>query len=1160
MNNLKLEKLSIKNLNSIGQADINFDESPLKDKPLFLISGPTGAGKTTLLDAICLALYNSTPRTNNTNKGIYLRNGKEAQQSNPQQMLREGTKEGSVELRFTGINGKRYLAHWEVAIKRTGNFAPTVWTLENLTDHVVLKNQGTSKDTQYLDTEITEKAVGLGFDDFCRTTMLAQGEFSKFLQSKDDEKSQILEKLMDSGIYRKIGMRIAEKEREKLNEKTKIADSIENISILTDEEVAQKQQLMQQLKLEVKQLETELNAINGKVSWLTRLNELTAGTQQATTALEKTKQDMAADSYLTEQKDMDDWDASTSARTTLLDIDKDQRQLDELNGQEKTLRQKAYNLNNERCLHMARQNARAKRKKELDLQLSALPDNEKAMLEQSGVIEEHLNTLLSKQKMLDDANDQLQRLQQEKAQHDKELATATARLTAAEADNRQAKAAAEAALHELEELDKEKPQMQFNSIKLLQQQLDNLGKIIADLNKNKTDSENEQKNVNDYQERLPALQQTANDALTACNAAKNKLETLTLSRNELLDELRKKLHKGDRCPLCGQPVTDDGLHHADEMIPDSLLDDARKKVEQAETCRKKADNELASAENSLKMYKGNLDTCLNNEKTTLQEFENYLQKLKEGIESDGMGISFKISPENGATEICQLKANLELKAKQLNTQIEQIDDKQKEEKRLQKQKDNVQTRLDDAARLCANAQKAIEGDKLNAEKFNTSMETAKTDIDKTTATMNQLMQGTDWKTELGRQGSKFITSLHTKAQQYKTDQKELERIGQELKTSQLLIDDATSACQTIMGCCPDWNLTTPDLSLTEISAPPVTPLEDVKKVLTDLVSDIRVWQDGKKTRNASIEGKNKELANFIATHPQLDRLRVQWLADNLEEKTVQQLKSEHKKMEQRLNAEQTTLSNISAELAQHTTRKPAFTDEDPDDLKSQQERAEKVKVNSTELNRNIGQLLSELDSNRKNAELIGDKQAELDRLTKEYEVWRKLGNDFGDKEGKTFSRIANSYLLRHLLQNANLYLRQFDARYSLMNTPPDMNILISDGGFNGAQRPNTGLSGGENFMVSLALALGLSKMSGNVNSHSSDVLFIDEGFGTLDENSLDHVMNCLESLQSNTGKRVGIISHREGLADRIDTHIEVIAKSETLSEVKVCQQNLRNGK
>jgi exonuclease SbcC len=85
-------------------------------------------------------------------------------------------------------------------------------------------------------------------------------------------------------------------------------------------------------------------------------------------------------------------------------------------------------------------------------------------------------------------------------------------------------------------------------------------------------------------------------------------------------------------------------------------------------------------------------------------------------------------------------------------------------------------------------------------------------------------------------------------------------------------------------------------------------------------------------------------------------------------------------------------------------------------------------------------------------------------------------------------------------------------------------------------------------------------MSGNVNSHSSDVLFIDEGFGTLDENSLDHVMNCLESLQSNTGKRVGIISHREGLADRIDTHIEVIAKSETLSEVKVCQQNLRNGK
>ena len=115
-----------------------------------------------------------------------------------------------------------------------------------------------------------------------------------------------------------------------------------------------------------------------------------------------------------------------------------------------------------------------------------------------------------------------------------------------------------------------------------------------------------------------------------------------------------------------------------------------------------------------------------------------------------------------------------------------------------------------------------------------------------------------------------------------------------------------------------------------------------------------------------------------------------------------------------------------------------------------------------------------------------------------------------------------------------------------MECPPGgLTILLRDEYQGGVKRPTSTISGGESFLVSLALALGLSSL--NRKSLSVDVLFIDEGFGTLDSDYLNTVMEALEKLHQIGGKKVGIISHVEALRERIATQIHVERVNHTLS-------------
>ena len=199
-----------------------------------------------------------------------------------------------------------------------------------------------------------------------------------------------------------------------------------------------------------------------------------------------------------------------------------------------------------------------------------------------------------------------------------------------------------------------------------------------------------------------------------------------------------------------------------------------------------------------------------------------------------------------------------------------------------------------------------------------------------------------------------------------------------------------------------------------------------------------------------------------------------------------------------------------------------------------------------QLNREIGEKRNQLDVDLLKTASIKDKINDLDLLKKEYQLWEELRQDFGGNDGKEFRKIAQSFVLNHLLQSANLYLRQFTERYLLECQPGSLTILVRDL-YQASLGGTSNLSGGESFLVSLSLALGLSSL--NQNGFSIDILFIDEGFGTLSNDYLNTVMDTLERLHELNGKKVGIISHMEGLRERIKTQIQVRRIDNSRSEI-----------
>ncbi|RKH91048.1 nuclease SbcCD subunit C [Corallococcus sp. AB045] len=165
------------------------------------------------------------------------------------------------------------------------------------------------------------------------------------------------------------------------------------------------------------------------------------------------------------------------------------------------------------------------------------------------------------------------------------------------------------------------------------------------------------------------------------------------------------------------------------------------------------------------------------------------------------------------------------------------------------------------------------------------------------------------------------------------------------------------------------------------------------------------------------------------------------------------------------------------------------------------------------------------------------------------EVWKTLGDLIGSHDGKKFKVFAQSLTLDALLLHANAHLRELARRYRLERVPGhDLDLQVVDGDMGDEVRSVASLSGGESFLVSLALALGLASLSSETTQ--VETLFIDEGFGTLDPETLEVALATLDALQA-TGRQVGIISHVSGLAERIGVQVRVVKQGGGRSKLVV---------
>jgi exonuclease SbcC len=297
--------------------------------------------------------------------------------------------------------------------------------------------------------------------------------------------------------------------------------------------------------------------------------------------------------------------------------------------------------------------------------------------------------------------------------------------------------------------------------------------------------------------------------------------------------------------------------------------------------------------------------------------------------------------------------------------------------------------------------------------------------------------------------------------------------------------------------------------------------------------------DEKELQRVQSEFENVLIENDFASQEAYQNALFSQEERELLEKNCKALEEQYTQIETLKN---TTLKQLQEQKALELNDKPF--DEVEKEL-------QELSTNIDELQKSIGSLEKELEINATNIAKHATKIEALQSKREAFKVWIKLNDMIGSSSGDKFAKFAQGITLDQLIYLANGHLTILSPRYELQRSTNSQKLLeleIIDGFQGDAVRPVSTLSGGESFIVSLALALGLSALASQ--KIAIDSLFLDEGFGTLDNNSLEMALNALNALQS-SGKMVGVISHVEALKERIPKQIKIVPNGDGTSKVEL---------
>ena len=1133
---MKLQKLTIHNIASIEDAVIDFEAQPLADSEVFLITGKTGSGKSTILDAICLALFANPPRLKSTQmEGNTKDEEKDITIKDPRQLMRRNTGEASVTLTFMGSNGVHYEATWEVARARkkaTGNLQNKTWQLKNLDQNYTI-----AKDAEIV-AEI-KTAIGLDFNQFCRTTLLAQGEFTRFLNSKDSEKAEILEKITGVDIYSKLGKKVYELTGDKEKDWKDAKRLVEGTTTLSDEEVAEKNRQIEEFETQYKAVKMANDKDKGKLEWIkadtllaVELDKATVEHQQALAAVESP--DFKAKELLVKQ-----WNDSIEARNWLEAMNKaekdksdQQRKLSSLRldylgllsgfafAEQEISKAKSELESVEIILETEKDRASVYGNVQtitgflsaIDGGRTKIEDNQRVVNEGNKDLTEKLQPAL--QRAQDDAN-------AAQADFDKQDAEIKAQEEAVEAlqlgDLRNQREKAKNLLQNI--------MTTIERIDLYRQEKKRREETSKELEK--TLAEIEQK-----KEKAAQLEPLIRDARVKMDTCKEMLDKQTDTIHDYTKFLRQKLHVGDTCPVCMQEIKN-GLPHEEELAKlvgglEAAFKDAENAYQNLLNEKNKQDAEINAAISS---YQSAKDAF---EKDT--SLETAKRKVVDGCKLCGIEKIEETTPD----KLDSLQKQTEKEVANLDKKISEGEKKDADNREQRKVLESMRKSLD---QLNSAAQTALQAVNDCKSRIATAEELVKTKVEEVSAAETNAAKYITgrWDCDWRETPKAFADELKRKAEAYQDNVQQKQTIENKLSKLTDEGDRVKEVIADIRQMMPEWE----DLEATNIA------------LLPDILRKANGVKNGTSTALVQLEKaeedfgfNSRKLEAFLVDHTEISKERLVELSGYAQQ-SVNDLNLS-------LNAEKNNVLTKKILMDDVLRRQNVHRQEKPD-LK-EGETAELLEARINDVDSMLDEILSkksavsqELKSDEEKKDQLGQLIEDANSKNAEYQKWSRLNQLIGDATGSKFRKIAQSYVLDSLIHSANSYMKTLTDRYTLKVTPGTFVISIEDAYQGYVSRAASTISGGESFLVSLSLALALSDIGQQL---AVDTLFIDEGFGTLSGEPLQNAINTLRSLHTKSGRHVGIISHVEELQERIPMQIQVVQEgNNSSSKINVVSLN-----
>ncbi len=1152
---MKFNRLHIHNIASIEDAVIDFEHGVLANEPLFLITGPTGSGKSTILDAICLALYGETPRMVKTESKVRISDHYNASKKSDKervvgvneisvnhkgQLLRRGTGEGWSDLYFEASDGECYRARWYVSrayIKADGQLKNPENSIENLRTHKVIQ-----KNTKKYILGI----VGLSFEEFCRTTMLAQGEFTRFIQSTSKEKSEILERLTGTELYSEISKKIASECSEKRAQYELLKAMADSIQLLTEEQVAEKNATLQQNETESAAQEKEILALTSKKEWLSGRQTLEKAILEHRQRIAEAKATMAEANYQEERQTLADYAATVQPRAWLSEMEAARKKVDRLSAQVADKQRQYATL----CQAKVSLEQHHDKEKSLLEDIGQWIDGKQRyvpMFRESQTIAEKLRGVIADEKSIDQktkARDEAMRLLPEKEKKQQECLAEEQLLTEQQGVVSQAISEKEEARRRMNPQQLHADNERLNSAIVDTNSAISAVQLLANCTQQTREAEKAYKTLLDEKERLekevPALDERVRVAQHDFDRARDVCDRWKNSLEDSFKMVRAMLKKGDLCPLCLSKVEHDHVLDPDyATVIKPLVDErnaAEKVLHDAQALLKANRNQTQDLERKVPEAKAQ------SEKKYV-DFESQYTATKALLEKTGLTVEGPIDTEAVNLALEQQKEAQTKAKEEMKQRLDALDLLDGEIKELRKRKDGLVASSTKAhhATMAAEAQIAEEKNKIHS--LEVQIEELKTMTTTTLSELDDIIIYDDWRTLWETDHQNFISRLEDDAAQYDKQQKTQQRLIQQTENRQMVLDAIKHTQQSIASI--DTMGTKGTIAPLDTITPPASPAS-LQQEWVAFSNHLTAWNTELQTNQAAMETKRRQIEAFLASHNELTMERLTALSAIADE-DIQRLASEHKVVEDMLLQRQGALDNLQRQLEDHLANRPEIDEEDTlDNLNA----VIQEKTGAREqLLIQMGQLRNELATDKENRAKAADALQACERSKEEKERWERFSKEFGSTDGTRFSRIAQSFILAYLLKHANVFLRQFTDRYELTCDPGELTILVRDRFCNQSPQSVKVISGGESFMVSLSLALALSQL--NVNQANIDTLFIDEGFGSLDEDCLNAVMDTLERLYQIGGRRVGVISHVEALKSRILTQIQVKRADPVRSGIEV---------